>query len=107
VIVSARSRISQIPTFLKQMKLSVPKDVGLAHHHVRTGDAVSSGIDENGRKIGAAALDYLVAMLNRQEFGVPDTPQHLLVEGRWVPGKTVRRQRAADGERARKARAFA
>jgi hypothetical protein len=44
-----------------------------------------------GMQVGAAALEYLVAMLNQQEYGIPAVPKQLLLEGRWSRGKTVRR----------------
>ncbi|HEY9250575.1 MAG TPA: LacI family DNA-binding transcriptional regulator [Rariglobus sp.] len=78
---------------LAALKLDVPGDIGLVSHDVATGDKVNAGIDEKGRVTGAAAVDLLVAMINRQEFGPPDNPHQLLIEGRWVQGSTVRRLR--------------
>ena len=78
---------------LNALKLTAPQDIGLVFHDVVTGDKTNTGIDENGLVTGAAAVDFLVAMINRQECGIPDNPQQLLIEGRWVQGRTVRRLR--------------
>jgi len=48
-----------------------------------------SGVCENSRLVGEIAVDHLVAMLQRDERGVPAVPQHILVEGQWVPGTTL------------------
>ncbi len=45
----------------------------------------------NARLTGKAATDFLVSMIHRHEKGIPSIPQRLLVEGTWIPGKTVRR----------------
>jgi DNA-binding LacI/PurR family transcriptional regulator len=76
---------------LAVLKVKIPEDVGLVSHDVATGDKINAGIDEKGHVTGASAVDFLVAMINRQEFGPPDNPQQLLIEGRWVQGHTVRR----------------
>ena len=53
-----------------------------------------AGINECFDTIGAVATETLVAMLHRHESGVPVSPHQILVEGSWVPGDTVTRQRA-------------
>ena len=39
--------------------------------------------------MGAAAADFLVAMLHRNERGIPELPHTILVEGTWIDGKTL------------------
>jgi DNA-binding LacI/PurR family transcriptional regulator len=48
-----------------------------------------AGIIESSRQIGRAAADFLVGMIQRGERGIPEFPQHILVEGRWVDGSTI------------------
>jgi hypothetical protein len=35
----------------------------------------------------------VIAMINRNERGIPELPRSLLIEGTWVEGQTVRVQR--------------
>jgi DNA-binding LacI/PurR family transcriptional regulator len=48
-----------------------------------------AGIDQNDRLIGRSAVDFLVGMMHRNERGIPETPLRVLVEGKWIDGKTV------------------
>lgn len=71
--------------------LRVPEDIGLAYFHINKGENLLSGIHQNDHAIGRAALDMLVAMLHRNERGVPEFPQHLLIDGEWQAGQSTRR----------------
>lgn len=70
----------------------VPADLGLAHPSVANPAEGRSGIDENPRAIGLAAMDLLSGIWQHNERGVPAEPHRLLIEGHWLPGTTVRRQ---------------
>jgi len=50
-----------------------------------------TGVDECYDSIGAAAIESIVAMIHRHENGVPAVPKHILIEGAWQRGGTVRR----------------
>lgn len=91
VIVHAGMAGPVVAAMVKKAGLRVPEDIGLVAHDVPPDEDRFAGIDEKGRVTGAAAVDFLVAMINRQEVGIPVDPQQLLIHGRWVPGKTVRR----------------
>lgn len=52
-------------------------------------DAGFAAIDENASLIGSTAVDHLLGMLSRNERGVPETPQTILVPGRWVEGESL------------------
>ncbi len=43
-----------------------------------------AGIDQNGERVGAAAVDLVVEQLHANEFGLPQNPKTVLIEGRWV-----------------------
>ena len=77
--------------WLLELKVRVPMDMGLAYLSVSDRTSIYSGINENSYAIGEAALDLLATMIQRNEFGVPAIPRHILIEGSWVEGKTVRR----------------
>lgn len=78
--------------WLQEIGLKVPGDVGYSRLSIARDDQYYSGIYENGRIIGRTAVDFLVGMLQRGEYGFPETPVRILVEGIWKPGTTVRHQ---------------
>jgi DNA-binding LacI/PurR family transcriptional regulator len=83
------------PSLLAELKVKIPGDLGVAMLFRKTGgddDAGYAGIDQNARQTGEVAVDYLVAMLHRNERGLPAFAQRILVEGRWVAGPSVRPQ---------------
>jgi LacI family transcriptional regulator len=43
-------------------------------------------------RLGAAAVELLTGQLTRGELGLPADPRVVLVEGRWVEGRTLRRK---------------
>lgn len=45
-----------------------------------------AGVFIDRREIGAVCINQLVSMLHRNERGVPEKPQHLLMESNWVQG---------------------
>ncbi len=56
--------------------------------HART-DAGFCAMDENPLQIGAAGVDQLAGALNRNERGLPVSPQTTLIRGDWVEGETL------------------
>ena len=48
-----------------------------------------AGIDQNDELIGRTAVDFVVGMIHRNERGIPQAPLRILVEGKWVDGKTI------------------
>ncbi|MGE9293053.1 MAG: LacI family DNA-binding transcriptional regulator [Puniceicoccales bacterium] len=81
----------QLLPHLRKLGYRVPEDIGVVHHDTTPDDFIS-GVDQNGLHTGKVALETLVAMLGRQEFGVPEIPQEIAIEGNWVPGSTLRKQ---------------
>jgi LacI family transcriptional regulator/LacI family repressor for deo operon, udp, cdd, tsx, nupC, and nupG len=75
-----------------QWSLPVPRRLGVACPMLPTTDSGLSGMLEDNRRIGAAAVDQLVAMIQRNERGVPGHPQRLLIRSSWHPGTTLRRR---------------
>ena len=82
--------------FLKARGLRIPGQIGYATLD-RDGDASAfpdvSGIDQNSHRVGAAAVDLLVATMHRGERGIPAHPVRMEVEGTWIAGSSTRRQR--------------
>ena len=79
---------------LRELGVNAPADLGVACPCIPDVDTGLAGIFEDWAHIGEIAVDVLVAMLIRGERGPPARPQRLHVEGPWVPGRTLRRQRA-------------
>jgi len=80
-----------VDLWLRELRVTVPRKLGLAYLSVTDRKPAFSGINENSHAIGEAALDLLATMIQRNEFGIPAIPRRIMIEGYWVPGKTVRR----------------
>jgi LacI family transcriptional regulator len=76
--------------------LRIPRDIGYATLDV-DGDTEAfpgvSGINQNSHRVGAAAVDIVVAAIQRNQRGVPEHPIRTEVEGSWTPGKSAVLQR--------------
>jgi LacI family transcriptional regulator len=80
-----------ILSWLRELGLDVPADVGFAIPAKHGGPDYCSGIDENSELVGEAAINVLADMINRGERGVSPTRTSFLVDGKWVEGSTLRR----------------
>lgn len=76
---------------LAKSGVSVPGDVGVAILDRAPSDEGAAGIDQQFEAVGAAAVDIIVGQINRNERGVPPTPQLIMTDGVWVPGNTLRK----------------
>jgi len=85
IITDGRDILNQ----LKRWGLRVPEDIGFASVSVQEKGDIVSGMHQNPRRVGSAAVDLLVSLLERQETGIPKTPMHLLIEGEWRDGQTT------------------
>ncbi|AHF91485.1 LacI family transcriptional regulator [Opitutaceae bacterium TAV5] len=74
-------------------KLRIPDDVGAASLYVPTEKGFHAGVDQNDIEIGAAAIDLLVSLLHTNVRGIPACQRHLLIEGIWREGRSVRIQK--------------
>jgi LacI family transcriptional regulator len=79
-----------VPSFLKKLNLRLPHDVGFVHLSRPPDEPRYTGIDQQLDQVGAAAIDLLGAMVHQHEFGLPQVPKIVVIEGRWVTGQTVR-----------------
>ena len=75
---------------LQRRGWKIPGDVGLAWLACPEPDHAISGIWQNGRLIGATAIDALVGLVERHERGLPPQATTLMVEGVWNSGATLR-----------------
>ena len=79
--------------WMKELGLKSPADVGFVELDLSDKSGRIAGIDQHSESLAATAVDLLVAQLHRSEYGSPKLPKLILVEGTWVSGATVRRQR--------------
>lgn len=86
VIVSHRQVYDQ----LRELKVRIPDELGFANLSVEHDARFISGVYQNSLQIGRKAVDQVVDMLHRGETGVPALPSHLLIDGVWQPGSTLR-----------------
>ena len=75
---------------LRQDGWRIPEDIGVAALACpQLGDSFS-GVFQNGKMIGALAIDTLISLVERHERGLPEQATTLMVEGQWNEGKTLR-----------------
>lgn len=85
------SKCAEVLPALRRWGVRPPDDVGVAFlTRVKPGRDLS-GVNESPLEVGAAAVDYVAGMLQRNEYGVPAQPRRLLIAGRWIEGATARR----------------
>ncbi|MFA6962122.1 MAG: LacI family DNA-binding transcriptional regulator [Opitutaceae bacterium] len=76
--------------WMRAMGVDVPKNTSYSNldlAHLNQGKV--AGVLQNVRAAGASAVDWVVAGINRNEYGVPDNPKSLLMEATWSDGPTV------------------
>lgn len=81
---------NKIPTWIKSAGLRIPEDMG--YIQIGSTDVPTSyaGVDEDNNAVGRTIIDKLVAIIHRNERGIPEGPELTLVEGRWRDGDSVR-----------------
>src|SRR5262245_24304096 len=72
--------------WLKRQRRKVPEEVGFVHLWNPDRSGRFAGLYHDPPAIGAAAVDFLVGMIHRNERGLPETPQTLLLDATWQGG---------------------
>jgi LacI family transcriptional regulator len=69
----------------------VPVDLGVVMLDLNAANEPDfAGMNQLHDKIGAACVDLLVAQIHRNEKGLPAAPLTVMIDGEWVPGRTVK-----------------
>jgi len=84
----------------------IPEELAVALLTVQDQYPGYAGMDEQGARCGAAAVDSVVGMIHRGERGVPEVPYRVLIEGQWVDGPSAP-PASASRRKARRTRATA
>jgi DNA-binding LacI/PurR family transcriptional regulator len=79
-----------LPAVLARLGWRIPEDIGFAVLACPDLGDPCSGVYQNGRMIGALAVDTLISMVERHEHGLPQQATALMVEGQWNEGQTLR-----------------
>jgi DNA-binding LacI/PurR family transcriptional regulator len=74
---------------LRKTELRIPGDLATACPSLSELTGPLTGVRENALLSGEVAVDFLVAMMQRGERGIPQFPQRVLVTGSWDPGITL------------------
>ncbi len=82
--------LEPLRTWLKHAGLQIPRDVAFASLDRRERDGDVAGVDQDYAGVGAAAADLLIAMLHRNDRGLPSQPVTLDLDGQWIDGTTLR-----------------
>jgi LacI family transcriptional regulator len=83
------SHHEEVLEWLARLKVDVPNEVGFVHLNCPDQSGRLAGVYQNGPEVGAAAADFLVAMIQRNEAGIPDMAHTILVDGTWTNGTTL------------------
>jgi LacI family transcriptional regulator len=75
---------------LESIGFRVPDDIGLALLDLSAPTGYAAGIFQQPKAVGAAAMDLLHSLIERNETGIPSNRRGIIVEGKWIDGRTVR-----------------
>ncbi|MBL9201698.1 MAG: LacI family DNA-binding transcriptional regulator [Opitutaceae bacterium] len=80
----------EIMDWLASAGFAVPTQVGFFNLNLTERLAPCAGLDLGPQRLGAAAIETVVAMLHRHERGVPTHPYTIALEAVWHDGPTLR-----------------
>ncbi len=75
--------------YLEELGYRVPQDIGFASLDCMEGALSYAGVFQPRERIAAKAVDLVVEQLENNEFGLPEVPKIVMVEGFWQDGPTV------------------
>ena len=90
VVLSLHLKVQQ---WLLNLGLRIPDDVGFVDLDCADRGGTRAGVYQHHERVGALALDTLMLLRQRNERGIPEVPQLTLLEGAWVEGATIKKQR--------------
>lgn len=80
---------NRVHHWLDKRGVRIPGETSLAVLSLPAEETYFGGITENAEAIGAAAVDVLAESLLRGETGAPDLPRLVMIEGTFLPGRTI------------------
>ena len=91
-VVIAHSQ-AEVTAWLRSLGRLVPRDVGFLALNATECTGPCAALDLQPALLGAAAVESVVAQLQRNEQGIPATPKTISLSARWVDGPTLRAAR--------------
>lgn len=85
--------LAGVEASLRERRLRVPRDIGLALLDLNPNPARYAGVIQDFERMGATALEMLLGRLLLREFAAPQHPKIEMVLGMWNEGKTLRAPR--------------
>lgn len=85
---------TEIAGWLRERNCRVPEDVGFLQLNWTERSGPCAALDLQPDRLGAAAVESLVAQLQRQEQGVPEVPKTITLSAQWIDGPTLRSRTA-------------
>jgi len=82
--------LPNLPEVLRRHGWRIPEDLGFAVLACPEIGSPFSGVYQNGKMIGALAIDTLTSLVERHERGLPEQATTLMVEGQWNEGTSLR-----------------
>lgn len=79
---------SEILDMLKNIGYRIPDDLALATTSIHD-TPIDAGIDQRSYEIGRAAIRILTSLIADRSFGVPESLNETLIEGKWVDGSML------------------
>jgi len=83
---------TEIIGWLQERGRRVPEDVGFLQLNWTERTGPCAALDLQPGRLGVAAIESLVAQLQRQEHGIPDLPKTITLGAEWIDGPTLRRR---------------
>jgi len=74
---------------IRDAGLEAPRDLAFAALSWDSTRPECAGVRQNLEAVGAAGIDLIANQLNRNERGLPEHPQSVLIAGQWKEGSTV------------------
>lgn len=81
---------TEITAWLGERKCRVPEDVGFLQINWTERTGPCAALDLQPERLGVAAIESVVAQLQRQEQGIPDVPKTIALNAQWIDGPTLR-----------------
>jgi LacI family transcriptional regulator len=83
------SGVMETTAWLKKMKISVGKDIGMVNLYSEESNRVFTGIDNRDERIGEEAVDLLIRHMMSNQRDLPDGQKTIMIEPRWHQGETT------------------
>jgi LacI family transcriptional regulator len=80
---------SDIAGWIRETGNEIPRDIGYVQLNWTERTAPCAALDLQPALLGAAAVESLVAQLQRNEHGIPANPKTITLVARWVEGPTI------------------